>query len=96
MASSCLNDCCALALHVDEYLTRLRRADDACALDALEHYSVQSAPELNIALTYRASSRKYRCLLHIACLRFGFSREMVVAFGLNQKAPILDRGFIWE
>ena len=97
MASSCLDDCCTLALHVDKYLTRLCRADDASALDALERDSVQSAPELNVALAYRASAGEYRSLLHIACLRVvGFPGETMVVFGLNQKAPILDRGFGWE
>ena len=83
MASSCFDNRRALALHVKEYLTRLRGADDTGALDALEHDSVQSVPELNVTLAYRASAREYYSLLHIACLRYWVFRCNDGCFSLN-------------
>lgn len=83
-------------LQIHEDLFRLRRADDASALDALEHDAVQSTPELNVALAYGALAGEYHCLLHVACLHFLVAVEMFGVGVFNQKAPILDRGFSWE
>ena len=88
----------AFLLDVSEDLSGLRRADDACALYALERDAVQSAAELDVTLAGGASAGEYRCLFHVAGLRSSWlllgSYWLCRGLGVNQKAPILGPGLL--